>query len=111
MRCELALLRLWLQGGDLRGCAWLLAVVACGGSCCSSGADLRLHGLRGLHVGCLHALRARLQALCLAMQLKASLFLFVFSLSFSSEIKPLPGDPTPSPSSEPPGVLFIVNVC
>ena len=84
-------------------------MVACGGSCCSSGADLRLHGLRGLHVGCLHALRARLQVLCLAMQLKASLF--SFSLSFSSEIKPLPGDPTPSPSSEPPGVLCIVNEC
>ena len=38
-------------------------------------------------------------------------FSFHLSLSFSSEIKPLPGDPTPSPSSKPPGYLFSVNVC
>ena len=74
-----------------------------------SGAVLRLRGLRGLHVGCLHAVRANLHALCLAMQLKASFFIFL-SL-FHQQFKPLPGIPTPPPSSEPPGVLVSVSVC
>ena len=50
------------------------------------GAVLRLRGLRGLHVGCLHAVRAHLRALCLAMQLKASFFIYLFCLhSFKNQ--------------------------
>ena len=52
-----------------------------------SGAVLRLRGLRGLHVGCLHAVRAHLRALCLAMQLKASFFICCFLSSFHQQNK------------------------
>ena len=78
------LVAIFMGASDL-GCG------ACGCSCCSSGAVLRLRGLRGLHVGCLHAVRAHLRALCLAMQLKASFFICPFLSSSHQQFKPLPG--------------------
>ena len=45
-----------------------------------SGAVLRLRGLRGHHVGCLHAVRVHLRALVWPMQLKAIFFIYLFFL-------------------------------